>query len=379
MGVYLLLVGLVVSRIGDNVAVFGLVLDAAQRPEPWAVALVYLAGMLPPVLLANRLGRLADRLDPRRTWLVCLVIQAATFTVAGAVGEFPIRVLAVAIGSMTGTLGGSTGFKLLNATAGEDRVSRVNGIASASNSLSNIIGPALGGPVYALAGSTPLLIGDGLSFLVLAAIAAAATPPITAPAKQQGDPFVLTPLLRLLVPVMAAIILGVCLEGVAGVFYLRGVVHGDDTAYGLLLACWSVGSLVGALLTGRTRLAERRPLVLLLGGLTCALGILAAGAIPIGAAIAVSFVIGGFGNGTVSTTIRLLIHEQVPKNQQGQAFAKWLGLANACSLVAYVAGTPWGELPPQAIVIISGAFPAAVALAALFRVARLRTPVTSQV
>ncbi|MFC0436033.1 MFS transporter [Kutzneria buriramensis] len=378
MGVVLLLVGLIVSRVGDNVAVFGLVLDAAHRPEPWAVALVYLAGMLPPALLAKWLGRQADRLDPRRTWLACLVVQAATFTLAGVVNDFPLRVLAVAVGATMGTLGGSVGFKLLNATAGEDRVSWVNGVATASNSLSNIIGPALGGLVYAVAGSTPLLLGDGLSFLVLAGIAVATTPPVPRPRRKgPGDPLVLTPLLRLLAPVMAAIILGVCLEGVAGIFYLREVLHGNDIAYGLLLACWPVGSLAGALLTGRRRFAAHRPLLLLLGGLTCALGILLAGAIPFAPAIAAAFVLGGLGNGTVSTTVRLLIHEQVPETQQGQAWARWSGVANACSLVAYFAGTPWGELPPQAIVIISGAFPTAVAVVGLILFARRRTPVLS--
>jgi MFS family permease len=389
-----LVAGMVLSRSGDAVASLGLVLDASRMGTPWGVTAVFLADLVPPVLCAPLLGRVADRWDARSACLAGLALQAGLFLAAAAIPHFGVRVALVAVASICGVLANAAAFKLLPAVAG-GRVQQANSLVTGGSSLAGIVGPPAAGVVYAAAGSTVLLAANGISFTLLAAAVLAGVPGGAVPgegrppaaaeqgAGHDGDAGAVpgawagsavvrrVPVLACLMPTLAAVVLGTSLEGVAGVFYLLDVVSGDDAAYGLLLACWALGSLPGAAWPARPRYRTSQPALTLTGALLLSGGLLVTGLVPVPAVVAVAFLVGGFGNGVHNAALRNVIHTYVPPDHHARAWAYYSLTANVCITAGFVLGTPWGPVSSQVLVVLAGALPLAATLLGMRSLASL--------
>ncbi|MDG9701538.1 MFS transporter [Streptomyces sp. DH37] len=383
-----LVVSTAVSQIGDAVATMALVLDAARTGHPWNVTLVHLAALLPPIVLAPLLGLLVDRWDARKVWIATLAGQAAVFLAAVPTSSFGARVALVGAASVLGTAAASAGFKLLPTVVKADRLTSANAAVGAAGSVAGILGPALGGLLYVTAGTDVLLALNGGSFVVLALAAALSVPRprravhtglLRKPTAGITDGFRAlrgAPLIAPLLPVLAAVMVGTSVEGVAGVFYLQDVTA-SDTAYGLVVASWAVGSVPGAMAAGLRRFEVRQPALALAGAALISLGLLAAGAVPVTAAVVVAFLCGGFGNGLHGVAVRNLVHQQVSPSVQGQAWAYYRVMANLSVTAGFILGTPAGPLTSRTLVLLSGAVPLAVTLVGallLYRRARARAP-----
>jgi MFS family permease len=379
----ILIAGTVFSRIGDSLASLGLVLDAADKGVHWGVTEVMLAELVPPVVAAPLLGAVVDRFSARPVCLAALFLQSLSLGAATLIPAFHLRVALIAFSGLAGVASVAAGFKMLPAVAGTERTGRANSLLTAGLSLATLIGPALAGFLHSVSGTSVLLGADSVSFLILVGCTMRAVPRSMdvaigrRPSSKLSDGYRAlrhTPGLGPLMPAMAAVILATSIEVVAGVFYLRDIASGNDTVYGLFLATWALGSVPGALLAGRAEWAQRHRTLILGGVLGISLGLLTVGLVPLAGLVFPLFLVAGFGNGACNVGLRNAVHDHVPAEVQGNAWACFQALSRSCIGLGYLLGTPNSLISSQGQVIASGAIPlAAVVWATLTGLRRKRS------
>jgi hypothetical protein len=177
-----------------------------------------------------------------------------------------------------------------------------------------------------------------------------------------------SPVVRPLLPILAAVIFATSIEGVAGVFYLRDITS-SDTVYGFLLSAWALGAVPGSLIGAWGR-AGKRHLAMVLGGAALMGGaLLIEGLVPVAAVIAIAFVVGGFGNGAHNVGVRNVVHHHIPAEMHGRAWAYFRVLVNTCVALGYLLGTPGVVFDARTAIIGSGAL---ALLTTIYAVWRLR-------
>ncbi|MER5514070.1 MFS transporter [Streptomyces sp. NPDC002763] len=381
-----LIAGTLFSRLGDTLASLGLVLHAADRDIRFGVTEVMLAELIPTVLAAPLIGSVVDRFSARAVCLWALLAQSLSLGAATVVGGFHVRVALIALSALAGVASVAAGFKMLPAVAGDRHTGRANSLLTAGLSVAGLIGPPLAGFLNSQWGTGVLLAVDAGSFLVLAGCTMLAVPSSVdvaigrRPATRLADGYRAlrdAPVVGTLMPALAAAMLATSIENVAGVFYLRDVVNGNDTVFGLFLATWALGSVPGALLAGRVDWADRHTLLILGGIAGMSLGLLLTGLIPVAAVIFPLFLIAGFGNGACNVGLRNAVHSRVPAEVHGSAWACFQALSRSCIGLGFLLGTPNSLVSSQGQVIVSGVIPlVAIAWAALVTVRRGEHTVT---
>ncbi|NUR61282.1 MAG: MFS transporter [Catenulispora sp.] len=168
-----------VSWLGDGLIVVGFpLLAAGLHASPVGIAAVVVGERLAPMLLALPLGALADRWNTRRTAVGTNLTQAALFAGSAALvagGHLGLAgLIAVAFAAnVLGTLFTCTTGALLPDVVRPAHFQRATTWLRASNALiAFVVGPGLGGLVYATGHALPLLLDAG-SFVAAAVVLAA--------------------------------------------------------------------------------------------------------------------------------------------------------------------------------------------------------------
>lgn len=383
-----LIAGTLFSRVGDSFASLGLVLDAADKNFRFGVTEVFLAELVPTVIGAPFIGSLVDRVSARSVCLWALLVQALSLGGAAGVDAFHLRVGLIAVSGLAGVASVAAGFKMLPVVAGEEQTGRANSLLTAGLSVAGLIGPALAGLLHSVWGTAFLLGADGVSFLVLAWCTALAVPRSAdvaigrRPATKLSDGYRAlrhAPVVGALIPTLAAAMLATSIEGVAGVYYLRGVADGNDSVFGLFLATWALGSIPGALLAGRAGWSRRHTTLILGGVFGISVGLVLAGALPMAPVIFPLFLLAGFGNGVCNVGLRNAVHTHVPAEVHGSAWACYQALSRCCIGLGYVLGTPNGFVSSRGQVIVSGAIPLAFVVWEMLRSLRRRESAVGEV
>jgi len=121
----------------------------------------------------------------------------------------------------------------------------------------------------------------------------------------------------------------------AEVFFAKDVLDAGDLGHALMLGAWTVGLTVGGLVVARR-----------LGGAAAALAAIVVQSIGLlvptlwlvlswGCAW---FLIGGVAHGTKNVVLRTVIHERVPVELHGRAFAAYNGLRNFAEIFSVMGG-----------------------------------------
>ncbi|TFD03661.1 MFS transporter [Cryobacterium sp. TMT1-66-1] len=270
-----------VSALGDGVRVAVLpLLAASSTRDPVAIAIVTAAGFLPWPVLGLLGGAVSDRFDRRRLmWIVnatrALIVAAASVNLLSE-RTLPIAALAI----LAFTLGtaetvydnAAVGFlpQLLPTELLPIGNSR---LFTSQLSATQLVGPPLGGLLFALGAGIPLAL-DSISFALSALLIAfmPRTPP--------GVPHVRKNLRRDIAegltwlwrnPTLQAMaFITTALGAISGallamlVIYARQQLHLTSFGYGLLLGAFAIGSVSGAL--AAPRVMRRWPLPQVLAG-----------------------------------------------------------------------------------------------------------------
>lgn len=164
--------GSAVSFVGtwmQQIAAYWLVLDLTRSPV--AVGALALVQTLPVTVLSLVGGSLADRLDVRRTLVVCDVILTglattlAVLALTDTIAVWHFYVLGLVYGIVV-ALGAPSRHTLVFRIVGRDDLPNAVALSSGLGTTARIVGPALGGLVVAAAGPGVAFAVNALSYVV---------------------------------------------------------------------------------------------------------------------------------------------------------------------------------------------------------------------
>lgn len=227
---------------------------------------------------------------------------------------------------------------------------KANAAINVAFSMTFVLGPAIGGAIVAGAGASTALFLDTVSFLLCGMLLADLHPHVEEAAGESVRTRLraawrhindVPPLRALLIAQAVALIF---FESAAPieVAYAKATLHAGDRGYGLLVAAWGVGVVLGSIVFARS---ARRPLRTMMSAGTFAVGLAYVGfaAAPSLLLATMAAVIGGIGNGVQWAPFVSAVQRLTPQRLQGRvmgavesigALSPALGLSLGGALVA---------------------------------------------
>jgi MFS family permease len=370
----LLAAAIAISAVGDWVAVIALGFRANDSMKG-GVALLLICLWSPLAVLAGHVGILVDRLETRGLAVAAGVFQAVVAAGLAFASSLPaILVLAVLLGTGV-AVSSAAEFALVPPLAGSRSLGRANGLVEAARGLGFVAGPAIGGIVAGGAGTRYAMLADAATFVLIAGVLAAL--PVRRRVEHavgSAKPRARDGVRLLFGERVLAITIG---TGAIGLVFMSASIPGDfayatdslgigKLAFGFVLTAWAVGMVAAS-----TTIAPRIPLaavaaLTLAGAAVQGLSKFAAPFWQLYVVMLVAWTIGGMGHGVKNTGFRTLIHQRVPSESHGRAFAAFNGLRNTAELAALAGGAVLVEtVGGRGTLWLAGGISAAAALCGL--------------
>jgi MFS family permease len=340
-----------VNELGDWMGIIALSVLVFDRTEnALAIAALFLGTRFLPALCAPILVAHAERPPPRFALPVIYCGEAAAFgALALLAGHFSLAAV-VLIAAVDGALAlaGRSLTRAVVASAleptGELRAG--NAVLNVSFTAGAAVGPALAGLVVAGFGVQSALLLDAVSFYAVAWILfSAGTMPRAEPEPghmrarlHAGFAYIREQrtLRRILLAQGAAFVFFAAVLPVE-VVYVKETLGSTDTGYGLMLASWGVGMVIGGFLFAAIR--QRSLAVLLLfSTLTVGLGYLGLAAAPNLAVACAASVVGGAGNGVQWVTAISAVQELTAQAMQARVMSVLESIGTAMPGVGFALG-----------------------------------------
>jgi len=377
-----LLASYTTNNLGDYIGLVALALLVYRATrDPLATTALFVAAQFLPAFLAPVLTARVDQL-PLRFALPGLYAAEAVIFVALAVLADAFSLPAVlALALLDGVLmltarGLSRG--AVNAVLGpRDLLREGNGLLNVGFALASVGGSALGGALVALFGVQVALLVDAGTFALIAVLLATCGSLPAAGAEREplrerlrgGLRFARTnPAARLLLGGEAIAIVFFTLIVPIEVVYAAETLGTGEAGYGILLAAWGAGIMLGSLVFIAVR--DRAPALLILGS-TLAIGLAYLGmavARELWVACAIS-VVGGLGNGIQWVSVMTALQEATPDDLQARVAGLLESIGSAMTGVGFLLGGAITALtdPPVAFFAAGGGIVVLVVLGAAFR------------
>jgi MFS family permease len=340
-----------INEMGDWMGIVALsVLVYEATNSPLAIAGLFLGTRFLPAFLAPVLVTRIERPPPRIVLPLIYCGETAAFGALALIAPNFSLAAVIVLATIDGTLA-LAGRALTRAVVASllgpaDELRAGNAVLNVSFTAGAALGPGLAGLVVAGLGLQTALFLNAASFYLVAwiLITAGSMPRAEPEAGGTGarvragvqylrDNVVLR---RLLIAQGAAFVFFSAVIPIE-VIYAKQTLGTGDTGYGVMLASWGVGMLLGSLVFARAR---RAPLILLLGLSTLAVG---AGYLGLAAAPSLVFaciasVIGGTGNGVQWVSAISAVQELTESAMQARVMAVLESIGAAMPGVGFAVG-----------------------------------------
>jgi predicted MFS family arabinose efflux permease len=367
------------SSFGDDMTLVVLTLRVYEEGlGPWSITGLLICAAAPVVVLAPLAGRLVDSV-PFGTLAVATAIWQASCCAALAFATPLWSTYLLLVALQAGhVVAGPTWQALVPSIARPDQVGRVVSTSQAMNTVATVAAPAAAGLTVAWFGyGVPLLL-DAATFLVLGAVGMAirTTRRLARDASPQSGtsaPFRLRSdaLLWPLVAGLCALVVTVEAINVVEVFLLREILGASTAAYGLVVAVFASGIVVGSVVVGATVSDARRARRVSVATIALALAIAGAGLAPTLWVFAAAWAVAGVTNGIVNADTSTVLLNRTPESSRGRVLARVNGMIRGSALGAMALGGAAGTLlGPRATFVGAGALSVVVAILLLVRVRR---------
>jgi hypothetical protein len=361
-----LLVSYLLNEVGDMVGLVALALLVYGETEnAIATAGLFIALNVAPAFLSPLLTSRLDVVAVGRALPAIYALEAVVFVGLALLADSFVLVGVLALGLVDGTLA-VTGRSLTRGAVGRllqdpGQLRAGNGLLNVSFAIAGVGGAALGGLLTGELGASTALLIDAASFAVIAVILAL-TSGLPAPAKAAETTrrrliaatryIAGHKTIRMLVGGEALALLFFTLVVPIEVVYARETLETTETGFGVLLAAWSAGMLVGSLVFV---VAKRRSLVSLVAASTALIGIAylgMAGSRSLALACAFS-VVGGTGNGFQWVSVITAIQQQTPAHLHSRVLGVLESLNRGVPALGFLIGGALTALfsPPVAFVV----------------------------
>ncbi|MCT7354336.1 MFS transporter [Streptomyces sp. 15-116A] len=382
----LVVVALLVSTVGDEVAMVALALRGADRTGLTSVVSAQmLAGLVPGIALGGWIGRIVDRFRPDAVLGVTLALECLIAAGAAALADGAVLLIATML--LLGALGAVAQTCVMALVPGlfpaSEAQLRVNSLMESVRNAGYIIGPLLVGLLTAHGGTGLALAVDAGTFAFallavpvlgrwLALAAGDRTPTVdggqrTAARAEGGLRLGLTllwagaqrrvTLATIVITIAATSVVNVLLP-----FFAHGI-PGGMAVYGTLLATWSVGLVLGPLaLRGPL---GRRPTAVVAVAAAAIIGLsyLVTGLYPVIPLMLAAFLCGGMANAVQNVTLRTHVMADCAPNVRGRVGAAYGATLQSSVAVGFAfaglvpAGwARWGILAGGGVAFLAGSF-----------------------
>jgi MFS family permease len=343
------------NELGDSVGVVALsVLVYDRTHEVAATAAFFIVAKFLPALLAPAFTARFDQLPLRRSLPGIYVVEAVVFGLLALIAEGTFWLpFVLVLGLIDGTLA-ITGRGLTRGAVGA--VLEPAGLLKEGNALMNmgfavasVGGAALAGVLVGSFGLGTALSVDAASFLAIALVLAT-TRGLPTPAAEDeprehwrrrlGDGLAFARThrpVRLLLTGQAIALVMFTLVIPVEVVYAKVSLGTTDTGFGVLLASWGAGIVIGSLVY---LAIKRRSVTGLIVASTAALGIAYLGMAASATLLAACLfsVLGGTGNGIQWIAVMTALQEATPRNLQARVTGLLESLGAAMPGVGYLLG-----------------------------------------
>ncbi len=358
-----------VNEMGDWMGIVALsVLVFDRTGSAMATAALFLGTRFLPALIAPLLVARAEQPPPRFALPVIYCGEAAAF---GALALFAGDNFSIAAVIVLATVDGAlalAGRALTRAVvaallepSGELRSG--NAVLNIAFTASAAVGPAVAGLVVAGFGVQSALLLDAASFYAIAWILLTAGPlPQAEPDPgrvrdrvRAGVAYIreMATLRRLLIAQGAAFVFFAAVIPIE-VIYSKQTLGAGDLGYGLLLAGWGVGMVLGSLVFARVRRTSL-PVLLFFSTLAVGVGYLGLAAAPTLALACAASVVGGAGNGVQWVSAISAVQELTVAGMQARVMSVLESIGAAMPGVGYLlGGLIASAVSPRATFLVAG-------------------------
>lgn len=344
----LYLIGQLVSQTGtwmQTVAMGWLVLNLTGRGD--LLGLVTAVQFIPTLLLGAFAGALADRLS---RWRILQTTQVLAGLLATALGVMVVTdtirvwslfVFAAAIGTVN-SFDTPVRSSFVHEMVGPDDLTGAVGIASTTNNVSRIIGPAVAGGLIAVFGLSSCFFVNGVSYLaaITAFLLMRRRDFVVTPSSPRGKGQVRAGLRvvwadpRLRTPMLMTIVIGALAyeNQVSLPLLAKNTFGGSAGSYGFLSSAMGVGSVLGGLAIARMGRATHRRI----GYAAAFLGVamLVGAAMPSMAFMIIALLFVGAGSVAFITSNSATLQLTAPPQMRGRVMALYV--------TAIIGTTPFG-------------------------------------
>ena len=377
-----LLIADMVSDVGAFMQSTGAAwLMVSLNAGPMYVALTQTASALPFFIFALPAGAIGDIADRRKlilyteTWMVAVALALAMLTISGFISPLPLLILTFLLSAGDAFETPTWRAVLPELVKKEDlpAASALNGIEF---NFARAIGPGLAGFIIAAAGVGTAFVLNTVSFIGVIFVVARwkrATPRRTTPRESVTGATIAairyvrySPAIRILLT-RSGLVMFFASGLLALLPFLAHIVKNSPTAYGLLLGCFGLGAVAGALLMQRARARWSTEAVVTAGVATFGIASMGAGALRSVPALCVILVVAGAAWIVFLSLFNVLILNQTPD----WARARVLAIATLVFQGGVAAGSAtWGALAARfgvsAALLYAGAGTLAMTALALF-------------
>jgi MFS family permease len=373
-----------VNELGDSIGIVALavlIYDRTQEVVPLAAFFMvakFLPGLLAPALTAR-----VDQLALRRILPAIYAVEAAVFAALALIASSddfelaPVLILALADGTLAITGRGLTRSAVAALLQPADLLREGNALMNVGFAVASVGGAALAGLLIGTMSVSAALYVDAASFVVIALLLAATSglPQVEVEPERFLQRFrnglryarENVPVRTLLVGQALAMVLFTLIIPIE-VIYAKESLDTTSAGYGILLAAWGAGIVVGSVIYLRVK--TRSAFVLVLGSTFAVgvayLGLAAANTLTLACAISI---VGGAGNGIQWIAVMTALQEQTPRSYQARITGMMESIGFAMPGVGYLFGAAIVALadPRAAYAIAGGGVVLLVAAVALFR------------
>jgi predicted MFS family arabinose efflux permease len=340
------------NELGDSVGIVALAVLVYDRTAAVApTAAFFFAAKFLPALIAPALTAAFDQAALRRILPALYVVEALVFGALALIAHNDfVLVLVLALGLIDGAVALTARSLTRGAVAGvlqpPGLLQEGNALLNVGFAVSTVGGSALGGALIAELGVSTALLVDAASFLAIAVLLAFTRGLPTARVERQpfqerftsGLRFARTnAFVRLLLLGQALALILFTLVIPIEVIYAKESLGTTSAGFGILLASWGAGIVIGSLIY---LLVKRRSAVGLIVVSTAAVGVAYLGlanAETLLVACLVS-IVGGAGNGVQWISVVTALQEHTPADYQARIVGLLESLGAAMPGVGYVLG-----------------------------------------
>ena len=377
-----LLIGAVfLSAAGDMLALITLALLVHELTSSGIiVSALFAATMIPVVALAPAAGLLADRVENVRLIRLASLASAALALALAFTGSVPLIIALTAALAAASAISQPAEFALIPVVSNADRLTESNGLVESARYAGFAAGPLAAAALVATGGVQLALLVNAGSFLAITVatlIMRSRRHPVPATGSGsrrsrreeslRGARYLWqSPALRTVILASTGALFLLSAFMTIEVFWIKDVLDAGDFVYAVTTAVWMISMIFGAtVLAGRVPVKYHATAALLGLGIQ-GIGIggpalfVAVGPLLIGCAV------GGIGHGIKNTLTRTIIHEMIPGDFHGRAFAAFNAMRNSAEVTALaIGGIVVTTAGPRLGLLIAGFGPALIAFAAL--------------